>query len=25
VAFLLAGAGVAVTEWWESIKAALGF
>ena len=25
IAFLLAGAGVAVTEWWESIKAALGF
>lgn len=25
VAFLLAGAGVAVTEWWESIKAAMGF
>ena len=25
VAFLLAGAGVAVTEWWESIKAAMGW
>lgn len=25
IAFLLAGAGVAITEWWESIKAAMGW
>lgn len=25
IAFLLAGAGVAITEWWDGIKAALGF
>ena len=25
IAFLLAGAGVAITEWWDGIKAALGW
>ena len=25
IAFLLAGAGLAITEWWDGIKAALGF
>jgi len=25
IAFLLAGAGVAITEWWDGIKAAMGW